>query len=72
LEGSVTSQWKYVPYCPTGSCSSLARNVGEPSGFASNKYAMHIIGGGMYVCADLKVTAMVTVLHDRFTKFCCF
>jgi hypothetical protein len=24
------------------------------------------------VCAELKVTAMVTVLQDRFTKFCCF
>ena len=24
------------------------------------------------VCADLKVTAMATVLQGRFTKFCCF
>jgi len=42
LEVSVIAQWKYVPFCPTGSCSSYARNVGEPSGFAGEKNAMNI------------------------------
>jgi hypothetical protein len=44
----VTPQWKEIPVCSTGSCSSHKRNVREPSGFAAKKYAMKNIGG-LYV-----------------------